>query len=129
VRVLIVGGSSYLGRSLCRKLADVCQVWGSFFRNNLAFAGTRVHLDVSDRNEAADLLRRIEPDVIFYLACDFNDIEGSIVIGTGNLLEARMRFSMANPGHMRKAIFPGLSGHTVWPSERPKLRCLPQGVR
>lgn len=89
MRVLIVGGSSYLGRSLCRRLSDVCQVWGTFFRSNVAFAGTRVHLDVSDRDEATDLLRRIDPDVIFYLVCDFNDIEGSIVIGASNLLDAR----------------------------------------
>jgi len=92
VRVLIVGGSSYLGRSLCRKLADVCQVWGTFCRSNLAFAGTRIHLDVSDRNEAADLLRRTEPDVIFYLACDLNDLKTSVVNGTGNLLEARKMY-------------------------------------
>jgi len=112
VRVLIVGGSSYLGRCLCRKLSDVCQVWGSFFRSNLAFAGTRVHLDVSDRNEAADLLRRIEPDVIFYLACDFNDIEGSIVIGTGNLLEARKMYWPASRFVYisSDAVFDGESG-------------------
>ncbi len=92
MRVLIVGGSSYLGRSLCRKLADVCQVWGTFFRSTVAFAGTRVHLDVSNRDEATDLLRRTEPDVIFYLACDFNDLKASVVNGTGNLLEARQMY-------------------------------------
>ena len=94
--VLIVGGSSYLGRSLCRKLADVCQVWGTFFRSSVAFAGIRVHLDVSDRDEAADLLRRTEPDVIFYLACDFNDLKASVVSGTGNLLEAREMYCPAS---------------------------------
>ena len=89
MRVLIVGGSSYLGRSLGKKLADVCQVWGTFFRSAVAFTGERVHLDVRDRDGTTEILRRIEPDVIFYLACDFNDIEGSIVIGTDHLLDAR----------------------------------------
>ena len=125
MRVLIVGGSSYLGRSLCRKLADVCQVWGTFFRSGIAFAGTRVHLDVSDRDEAADLLRRIEPDVIFYLACDFNELEASVVNGTGNLLEARQMYWHAS--HFvylsSDAVFDGESGpyeesdipRPVWP--------------
>jgi len=89
VRVLIVGGSSYLGRSLGKKLADVCQVWGTFFRSAVAFTGERVHLDVRDRDGATKIFRQIEPGVIFYLAFDFNDIEGSIVIGTDHLLEAR----------------------------------------
>ena len=92
MRVLIIGGSSYLGRSLCRKLADVCRVWGTFFRSAVAFSGTRVHLDVSNRDEAAELLRRIEPDVIFYLACDFNKLKASVVNGTGNLLKARQMY-------------------------------------
>ena len=92
MRILIVGGSSYLGRFLCRKLADICQVWGTYFRNNIAFAGTRSHLDVSDRNETANILRRIEPDVIFYLACDYSDLETSIIKGTRNFLNARQMY-------------------------------------
>jgi len=92
VRVLIVGGSSYLGRSLGRKLADVCQVWGTFFRSNVAFAGTGVYLDVSDQDKAADVLRQIEPDVIFYFACDFDDMETSVVKGTENFLKARQMY-------------------------------------
>ena len=55
MRVLIVGGSGYLGRSLCRKLADVCQVWGTFFRSRATFAGDRLKLDVRDRGMFKDV--------------------------------------------------------------------------
>ena len=88
-RVLVVGAGSYVGRVLCEKLAGVCQVWGTFFRSRASFKGSRLHLDVRDSEMFEDVLHQVEPDIIFYLACDFNDIEGSIVIGTDHLLDAR----------------------------------------
>ena len=87
--VLVVGASGYVGRCLCKRLSEVCQVWGTFFRSPVPFTGERIHLDVRDMDEVADLLRRIEPDIIFHLAWDLNDLEACIVEGTKNLLRAR----------------------------------------
>jgi dTDP-4-dehydrorhamnose reductase len=89
VRVLIIGANGYVGRFLCKRLSEVCQVCGTFFRTSVEFEGEKVHLDVRDMDEVADLLRRIEPDVIFYLAWNLNDLEGCIVAGTKNLLRVR----------------------------------------
>jgi len=125
VRVLIVGGSGYLGRALCRTIADICRVRGTFFRNNIAFSGTRVHLDVRNKDAAADLLRRTAPHVIFYLAYDINDLNASVVTGTGNLLEARRIYRPASRFVYvsSDAVFDGESGpygeshapEPVWP--------------
>jgi dTDP-4-dehydrorhamnose reductase len=63
-------------------------------------------------DEVADLLRRIEPDIIFHLAWDLNDLEGCIVEGTKNLLRAgRERCSTSGFIFISTdAVFDGESG-------------------
>ena len=112
---LIVGASGYVGRCLCKRLSEVCQVCGTFFRTSVEFEGEKVHLDVRDMDELADLLRRIEPDVIFYLAWDLNDLEGCIVAGTKNLLRARNE-------HCSTSRFIFISTDAVFDGERGLYR-------
>lgn len=95
--VLLVGASSYVGRGLLACLEqrgwDVCP---TFFRHPQALGCRARSLDVRDREAVLALLQEARPQLVFHLAYDMEDLEGSVVRGTLNLLEGWK--AVGNPG-------------------------------
>ena len=67
MRALVVGASGLVGGALLRELGE--NAVGTY--NERRRAGL-IHLDVRDRSELTDVLRRAAPDVIFYPAANAN---------------------------------------------------------
>ena len=88
---MIIGASGYVGRHLCKILSKKYTVFGTFFRHSLYLNGESVFLDIRDKTSVFELLRQIRPQLIYHLAYDLKDLEGSIVRGTDNLLQAKRR--------------------------------------
>ncbi len=111
----MVGASGYVGQRLCRLLEGCgCAVFGTHFRHNLPDPRS-VFLDVKDERAATDLIGETRPDVVFYLACDPNDLSGSIIDGTRNLLRALQPLPKA-------CRFLFLSTDAVFDGESPPYR-------
>lgn len=85
---LVIGSSSYVGKHLCSLLLPHYQVWGTYFRNPIENPGRDLPLDIRDKYAVEKAFAETEPDVIFHLAYDLGDLEGSIIEGTRNLLRA-----------------------------------------
>jgi GDP-4-dehydro-6-deoxy-D-mannose reductase len=73
VRVLITGIAGFVGRHLAHFLAETTdsQVWGVARATETASLPASVRLlhgDLSDLNTVAEMLCRVEPDVVFHLA-------------------------------------------------------------
>lgn len=90
-RVLVIGGSGYIGQGLIfflRKKTSLIRA--TFFRKQKSIP-EGVPLDVRNGPMVLDLLEKEKPDLIFYLSCDMNDLEGTIIDGFRNVLLARRR--------------------------------------
>ncbi len=111
-KVLLVGASGYVGRNLGLFLLESCEVCGTYFRHAIDFCHQNVCIDIRNKQDVKSLFSRVRPDVIFHLAYDREDLEDSIVIGTGNLLNERKIWSPSS--HFiflsTDAVFDGESG-------------------
>ncbi len=88
-RVLIVGASGYVGTFLLGLLRrKALEVLPTFFRHPTTQGSDERFLDVRDPKGVQALLREFRPHVIFHLAYDMEDLDGSVVRGTRNLLDA-----------------------------------------
>lgn len=68
-RVLIIGGSGYLGLNLCFGLRDHFEVYATYHSNSFRLKGvTTLSLDASQGGEAIDMIKRVQPDVVIYAA-------------------------------------------------------------
>lgn len=89
-KILIVGGSSYIGRVFCslsRKKYDVAY---TYLTNPVKIDGCQGYrLDIRNRFEMDQLLRTVNPDVIYHLAYNMAKPWESIVEGTWNLIQAK----------------------------------------
>jgi len=115
-RILIVGGSGYVGRFLLgifRKRGFDAQP--TFFRHPEALGSDAILLDVRDREGVFRVLKAISPSVIFQLAYDMEDLEGSVLKGTRNLLEAWAALG-------RQGRFFYMSTDMVFDGENPPYR-------
>jgi dTDP-4-dehydrorhamnose reductase len=89
-KALVIGGSGYIGERLATFLRErTSRVYGTFFRNEKNPSSRWLPLDVRDGPMVRDVLERVRPDIIFYLSCDMNDLEGTVLKGMGNVLGAR----------------------------------------
>ena len=109
---LVVGASGYVGRNLCQLLSKTHEVYGTYFKNPVKITGQGVLLDIRDEQAVQTLFEKIRPDLVYHLAYDREDLDASIVVGTQNLLEARAKWSPANPFIFMStdAVFDGETG-------------------
>ena len=111
-KALLIGASGYVGRNLGHLLLESYEVCGTYFRHAIDFCHQNVCLDIRNKQDVKKLFDRVRPDVIFHLAYDREDLEDSIVIGTGNLLNDRKIWSPSS--HFiflsTDAVFDGESG-------------------
>lgn len=80
-KVLIIGGSGYLGSALCLGLRDHFQVTGTFNKHTLRMAGVAsCALDTLEGADVLSVLSRYSPDIVIYASgltkthiCEQND--------------------------------------------------------
>ncbi len=94
---LVVGASGYVGRHLCKLLLKNHEVCGTYFRNPVKITGQSIFLDIRDKRAVDALFQEINPDLVYHLAYDREDLDVSIVVGTQNLLEARAKWCAESP--------------------------------
>jgi len=95
--VLVVGASGYLGRHLCKLLSKKHEVCGTYFRNPVKITEQNVFLDIRDKQAVDALFQEINPDLVYHLAYDREDLDASIVDGTRNLLKASAQWCPTSP--------------------------------
>jgi len=88
-KLLIIGGSSYVGRNLSSRLCAKYDVISSFFSNkgNISY-GEAIHLDIRDTTSVARVIKSVQPKVIYLLSYSLKDLEGTIIRGASNVMQA-----------------------------------------
>lgn len=78
---------------MCRVMSLKYRVFGTYYCNSeTSFPGESVHVDIRDSVEVDGVFERTRPDVVFHLAYDLRDLEGTVVRGTENLPAAREKY-------------------------------------
>jgi GDP-4-dehydro-6-deoxy-D-mannose reductase len=69
MRVLVTGAAGFVGNHLVAALVKRRhEVFGAVFRNEQASAATPVLLDITDKRQTCEALRRLNPDAVVHLA-------------------------------------------------------------
>lgn len=92
-RILITGGSGYLGRHLVPAAVDSYDVHYTFFQNDPLAMPQASRLDLLDRQSVLSLVDRFRPEAIIHTAGSNRgpDMEAVIQDGTGHIVEAAGR--------------------------------------
>jgi dTDP-4-dehydrorhamnose reductase len=88
-KILIIGGSGYIGRSLSTIIDGTYNVFSTYFahRNKIAL-GKAIHLDVRNRASIKNILKNVRPDVVFLLAYALSDLERTIIHGASHVVNS-----------------------------------------
>ena len=90
---LVVGASGYVGKHLCSVLEQAYSVFGTYFRSGeKTFHGESVCVDIRNSRHTEGLFKGTRSHIVFHLAYDLRDLDGSVVRGTENLLAAREKY-------------------------------------
>ncbi|MGC4862504.1 sugar nucleotide-binding protein [Micromonospora sp. DT41] len=75
MRVLVVGGSGFLGREVCRRAVDAgCSVVGTFHSGGIEVPGVAARrLDVTDRAAVRALVAQVRPDAVVSTPYRYDD--------------------------------------------------------
>jgi dTDP-4-dehydrorhamnose reductase len=88
-RVLIIGGSSFIGGYLAQLFPGTHRVFSTFFshRSNIT-RGKAIRLDVRDSNAVKNVLDTVLPDIVYLLAYSNDDLKGTVVRGASYIMES-----------------------------------------
>ena len=68
-KILITGGSGFLGYNLCNCLKDFYDIWGTYLFHPFSISGcTPIKLDITDRPRVSDTIKHINPSIIIHAA-------------------------------------------------------------
>ncbi len=89
-RILITGGSSYLGQHLVPFVATAVShtVAYTYFQNNPLHSSQSYQLDIRDETAVRDLIFAFQPDVIIHLIGSNGQMAAAIRQGAGNVIWA-----------------------------------------
>jgi len=89
-RILITGGSSYLGQHLLPFVATAVShtVAYTYFQNNPLHASQSYRLDIRDETAVRDLIFSFQPNVIIHLIGSNGEMAAAIRQGAGNVMWA-----------------------------------------
>ena len=85
----VIGGSGYVGAALVKRLSQHYKTFWTYFRSGSHAGNEANFLDIRNQENVRAVFTAVKPDVVFHLAYDLEDLEGSVVKGTANLLQAR----------------------------------------
>jgi dTDP-4-dehydrorhamnose reductase len=87
--LLIIGGSSYVGRNLSHHLTDKYDIVSTFFSNKgVISCGEGVCLDVRDDTSVKRIIKTVRPSLIYILSYSLDDLEGTVVRGASHVMNA-----------------------------------------
>ena len=102
MKALVTGASGYVGQFLCKSLlAKHFDVYATYFRNPSSLNFAASHLtsqvdapsthqpDIRNIDAIQNLLQTARPDLIYHLSYDPQDLTGTVVQRTENLLRGR----------------------------------------
>ncbi|MCA9971931.1 MAG: sugar nucleotide-binding protein [Anaerolineales bacterium] len=112
MRMLITGGSGYLGRDLVRQATAAHNVAYSWFRHDPLALPHGQQLDLREETAVLDLATRFRPDVIIHTAGSNrgDDLHGAIVDGTRHVVAAAAAVQARLIHLSTDSIFDGLAG-------------------
>jgi dTDP-4-dehydrorhamnose reductase len=88
-KILIIGGSGYVGGYLSSFLNEKCHVFSTFFlHEERVSSGEAVRLDIRNPDSVAQVIRTVRPDVIYLLSYSLNDLVGTVVRGASHVVRA-----------------------------------------
>jgi dTDP-4-dehydrorhamnose reductase len=88
-KILIIGGSSYVGRNLSSYLNGKHSITSTFYshKQNIRFVD-EVCLDIRDFTSVTKIIKNVHPQVIFLLSYSLDDLEGTIINGASHVMKA-----------------------------------------
>ena len=110
-RVLVTGGSSYLGRHLVPLIPENFEAYYTFFSHNPLNLPNGMQLDIRDKTAVSQLIHSIQPEAILHLAGSnrSNDMATIIQDGTANLVESAREIGARVIHLSTDSIFDGLN--------------------
>jgi len=88
-RVLVIGGSGYIGQQLAAFLKKYHFVTWTYYTNPHPASPDSCHLDIRQYSAVAELIGSLQPHCIFHLAYSPNDPAHYVLEGAQNTLRAR----------------------------------------
>ncbi|MEM7330820.1 MAG: sugar nucleotide-binding protein [Chloroflexota bacterium] len=110
-KLLVTGGSSYLGRHLIPLIPDYFETHYTFFNHDRLNLPKGTHLDLRDKTAVLNLIDTIQPNVILHLAGSNRSDDMATIIrdGTSNIVIGARRGSVRLIHLSTDSIFDGLS--------------------
>lgn len=110
-RLLITGGSGFLGRELARQARGNRDVAFTWHRNPVDVPGSRAtRLDILDKNSVNDFFKAFLPDAVIHTAYSHANLD-TISTGTENIAQASASVGARLVHLSTDAVFDGERGH------------------
>jgi dTDP-4-dehydrorhamnose reductase len=88
-KILIIGGSGYIGGHLSSVLGNKYEVFSTYLSHRRGIAGCNaIQLDIRDGDSVKKVHRTVLPDIVYLLAYSLSDMEGTIIQGASHVMKS-----------------------------------------